>query len=314
LASWIATLGCGDLPSNIPGGGGSRAHLTPISGLLLSTLIFGGAITVDIVASILLIAVGLVLTLRPQAPARAVVARLSQTYHIVAYRKGPVSHWSQIIDTTLAGDQGPTITIPWPYNGQSSNHRSDEVVRILRLGWPRRRSSPNPVALLYPPAQDSPSEIKSYARTESRGSTSDRNADPGTKASPLTAVFTAGSPIPASFTFVMHLAKTMFQSFSLPTIRRHVGQTLADLVFLVSKALAMLPPLPIVSPLIPGRRGNSGNSRDRDRYRYLNIGLPRRRGLSVDRLRDGTCEQKCDEHGKADFHVHCYPVSATDNG
>jgi hypothetical protein len=37
--------------------------LTPISGLLLSTLIFGGAMTLDIVANILLIAIGLVLTL-----------------------------------------------------------------------------------------------------------------------------------------------------------------------------------------------------------------------------------------------------------
>jgi uncharacterized membrane protein len=38
--------------------------LTPICGFLLSTLIFGGAITVDIVAGILLIAAGIVLTLR----------------------------------------------------------------------------------------------------------------------------------------------------------------------------------------------------------------------------------------------------------
>ena len=38
--------------------------LTPICGFLLSSLIFGGAISVDIVAGILLIAAGLVLTLR----------------------------------------------------------------------------------------------------------------------------------------------------------------------------------------------------------------------------------------------------------
>jgi len=38
--------------------------LTPICGFLLSTLIFGGAITVDIVGGILLIVTGLVLTLR----------------------------------------------------------------------------------------------------------------------------------------------------------------------------------------------------------------------------------------------------------
>jgi drug/metabolite transporter (DMT)-like permease len=47
-----------------PAVAGQVLTLTPISGFLLSTLIFGGAITVDIVAGILLIAVGLVLTLR----------------------------------------------------------------------------------------------------------------------------------------------------------------------------------------------------------------------------------------------------------
>jgi len=47
-----------------PAVAGQVLTLTPISGFLLSTLIFGGAITVDIVAGILLIAIGLVLTLR----------------------------------------------------------------------------------------------------------------------------------------------------------------------------------------------------------------------------------------------------------
>jgi drug/metabolite transporter (DMT)-like permease len=44
---------------------GQVLTLTPISGFLLSTLIFGGAITIDIVGGILLIAIGLFLTLRP---------------------------------------------------------------------------------------------------------------------------------------------------------------------------------------------------------------------------------------------------------
>jgi len=44
---------------------GQVLTLTPISGFLLSTLIFGGAITIDIVGGILLIAIGLILTLRP---------------------------------------------------------------------------------------------------------------------------------------------------------------------------------------------------------------------------------------------------------
>jgi len=47
-----------------PAVAGQVLTLTPISGFLLSTLIFGGAITADIVAGILLIAIGLVLTLR----------------------------------------------------------------------------------------------------------------------------------------------------------------------------------------------------------------------------------------------------------
>jgi drug/metabolite transporter (DMT)-like permease len=48
-----------------PAVAGQVLTLTPISGFLLSTLIFGGAITIDIVGGILLIAIGLFLTLRP---------------------------------------------------------------------------------------------------------------------------------------------------------------------------------------------------------------------------------------------------------
>jgi drug/metabolite transporter (DMT)-like permease len=48
-----------------PAVAGQVLTLTPISGFLLSTLIFGGAITLDIVAGIVLIALGLVMTLRP---------------------------------------------------------------------------------------------------------------------------------------------------------------------------------------------------------------------------------------------------------
>ena len=47
-----------------PAVAGQVLTLTPIVGFLLSTVIFGGAITADIVGGILLIAIGLVLTLR----------------------------------------------------------------------------------------------------------------------------------------------------------------------------------------------------------------------------------------------------------
>jgi drug/metabolite transporter (DMT)-like permease len=47
-----------------PAVAGQVLTLTPICGFLLSSVIFGGAITIDIVAGILLIAVGVVLTLR----------------------------------------------------------------------------------------------------------------------------------------------------------------------------------------------------------------------------------------------------------
>jgi hypothetical protein len=40
------------------------ALLTPIGGFLLSTLIFGGAVTGDVVPSIVLIVAGIILTLR----------------------------------------------------------------------------------------------------------------------------------------------------------------------------------------------------------------------------------------------------------
>ena len=68
--NWIVTTALGYFLWNkvlammSPVGAGQVLTLTPISGFFLSTMIFGGAITVDVVASILLIAVGLVLTLR----------------------------------------------------------------------------------------------------------------------------------------------------------------------------------------------------------------------------------------------------------
>jgi|GEM_PF-727183 len=69
--NWIVTTALGYYLWNkvlavmSPAVAGQVLTLTPISGFLLSTWIFGGAITLDIVAGILLIATGLVLTLRP---------------------------------------------------------------------------------------------------------------------------------------------------------------------------------------------------------------------------------------------------------
>jgi hypothetical protein len=95
------------------------------------------------------------------------------------------------------------------------------------------------------------------------------------------------SAIPAPFTLVMHFAKSMLQSFSLFAIRRHVGQTLAKVVFSVPEPFAVLPALPIIARLFPALRANSGYPRDRD----LNVG-PWGRTLSIDwRLQKCTGER-----------------------
>jgi len=124
-------------------------------------------------------------------------------------------------------------------------------------------------------------------------------------------LFEPYSSLSAPFPFVMHLAQPMLQSFSLLTIRRGVGQTFVELAFLVPKAITMLPPLPIVLPPLRGRWGSLGHSRYRYRYRNLNVGLPWRRWLSIDRRSEGACEQKQREHGKAGLHGGSYPVSTT---
>ena len=62
-------------------------------------------------------------------------ADLSQTYHTIAYRKGAVNYWPQIIETTLA-IKDVSYPFGWRHSGQYRNHHNYDVVRILRLGWP----------------------------------------------------------------------------------------------------------------------------------------------------------------------------------
>ena len=68
--NWVVTTSLGYFLWNkvlavmSPAVAGQVLTLTPICGFLLSSVIFGGAITIDIVAGIMLIATGLVLTLR----------------------------------------------------------------------------------------------------------------------------------------------------------------------------------------------------------------------------------------------------------
>jgi hypothetical protein len=105
----------------------------------------------------------------------------------------------------------------------------------------------------------------------------------------------------ALLALVVHFAQPMFQPFSFVTIRRCVGQPLPDIVLTVPKALAMLPPFPTISLLARGLRAEPG-------YRDLNVGLPRRRALSIERLWDYAREQSHAKGGKADLHRRSSPV------
>lgn len=60
---------------------------------------------------------------------------LSMTYHIVAYTRGGVDYWPQIIDETQAIEAKP-YPYGWQHNGRYNNHNLYNVARIYKFGWP----------------------------------------------------------------------------------------------------------------------------------------------------------------------------------
>jgi len=60
---------------------------------------------------------------------------LSMTYHIIAYTKGGVEHWPQIIETTTAIESDP-YPYGWRHNGRYNNHNLYDVAKIYKFGWP----------------------------------------------------------------------------------------------------------------------------------------------------------------------------------
>jgi hypothetical protein len=60
---------------------------------------------------------------------------LSMTYHVIAYTKGRVEHWTQIIATTGAIESDP-YPYGWRHNGRFNNHNFYDVSKIYKFGWP----------------------------------------------------------------------------------------------------------------------------------------------------------------------------------
>ena len=61
---------------------------------------------------------------------------LSITFHIVSYRQGQVERWPKIIDHTFRIRE-TRYPYGWQFQGTQNNHHAYDVVRLLRLGWPK---------------------------------------------------------------------------------------------------------------------------------------------------------------------------------
>src|SRR5579871_1122007 len=67
-------------------------------------------------------------------------ADLGITYHTIAYRRGQVDHWPEIIETTLRIKNDP-YPYGWLHDGHFANHNNYDVARILLYGWPHMSTS-----------------------------------------------------------------------------------------------------------------------------------------------------------------------------
>jgi hypothetical protein len=61
---------------------------------------------------------------------------LSMTYHIVAYRRGCVHNWPAIVDTLFEIKNLP-YPYGWLWNGEFNDHNDYDIVRLLKLAWPK---------------------------------------------------------------------------------------------------------------------------------------------------------------------------------
>jgi hypothetical protein len=62
------------------------------------------------------------------------VPDLSDTFHIISYRKGRIEHWPEVVRTTLAIEDQP-YPFGWMHDGSFVNHNNYDVAKIMKLGW-----------------------------------------------------------------------------------------------------------------------------------------------------------------------------------